>query len=114
MRRWMIVIAVGCFTVNGLSSADAQPLCCPPAPTTFVQPMPVVQTTYYQPTVVYRRALRPLTTVVAPAPQVMYAVPQPVMVARPTIPVAVVAPAPVVTTRYRPILGGTVTRTWYP
>ncbi|MGI9456772.1 MAG: hypothetical protein ACR2NU_09430 [Aeoliella sp.] len=85
-----------------------------PAP--LIQPAPVIQSVaYVQPAaaVVYRPVLRPLTTYAAPAPQAVY-YPQPVVVARPTIPVVPVMPAPVVTRRYRPILGGTVTRVWYP
>lgn len=71
--------------------------------------------TYVQPATVYRPVLRPFTRVVTPAVAPVYVAPQPVVVARPTIPVVPVAPvAPVVTTRYRPILGGTVTRSWYP
>lgn len=81
-------------------------------PVTYVQPAPVA---YVQPAVVYRPVLRPFTTVVRSAPATVYVAPRPVVVARPTIPVVPVAPvAPVVTTRYRPILGGTVTRAWYP
>lgn len=68
--------------------------------------------TVVQPSVVRRPVLRPFTTVVTPAAPRVYVAPQPVVVARPTIPV--VPAAPMVTTRYRPILGGTVTRTWYP
>lgn len=85
-------------------------------PVTYVQPLPapVVQTTYVQPTVVYRPVVPTYAPVVNPVAPAVYAAPQPVLVARPTIPVTVVQPAPVVTTRYRPILGGAVTRTWYP
>ncbi len=117
MRTLQPIIAIVAISV-GAQVADAQVI--PRAvyyqapPTTWVQPVPVVQTMYAPPTAVYRPVLRPWTRVVTPAPATVYIAPQPVMVARPTVPVAVVQPAPVVTTRYRPILGGTVSRTWYP
>ena len=116
MHNGLFVLAIVVTSVCNMS-AEAQVVrygvYYQPAPTTFVQPAPVVQTTYVQPATVYRPLLRPFTRVIAPATTV-YATPQPVVVAQPTVPVAVVQPAPVVTTRYRPILGGTVTRTWYP
>jgi hypothetical protein len=103
-------------------------------PTTFIQPAPTViaptaaapAVTYVQPTTVYRPVLGSTTAAtVAPsqpvlrstyyAPQPVYA-PQQMVVARPVVsaPVQVVSPTPVYSTRYRPILGGTVTRAWYP
>ncbi len=86
-----------------------------PAPSPVVMPQSVVvqrPLLVPQPTVVHR-PIAPVTTYVAP---------QPYVVARPVVPVA---PAPAVTiatpmvatpvtvTRHRPILGGTVTRTYY-
>lgn len=117
MRTFLgLVVAVGVWV--GLSSADAQvvghTVFFPAAPTTFVQTSPVVQTTFVQPTTVYRPVVRRSTRMVTPLPTTVYTAPQTVVVARPTVPVAVVQPAPVVTTRRRPILGGTVTRVWYP
>jgi hypothetical protein len=71
-----------------------------PAPvTTYYAPAPAVPvTTYYAPaptvpvTTYYAPAAVPVTTYYAPAPVVRY------------------QPAPVATTRYRPFLGGSVTR----
>lgn len=117
MRTWF---GLAVLTLVGFAGSDAAAQLVPhavyfhPAPATFVQPARVVQTAYVQPVTVYRPAARHVHRVVTPVATTVYAAPQPVVVARPTIPVAVVQPAPVVTTRYRPILGGTVTRTWYP
>ncbi len=113
--RTMMGIALAVVLMVGARAAEAQvvqTVWFQGPPTTFVQPTPVVQTTFVQPAVVYRPLLRPFTRVVTPATTRVYAVPQPVVVGRPTIPVTVVSPTPVVTKRYRPILGGTVTRSW--
>lgn len=67
----------------------------------------------YTQTTVYRPLLRPFSPVVTTVQQPVYAAPQPVVVARPTVPMQVVTPVPTVTrVRYRPILGGTVIRSW--
>lgn len=116
LHKLLTVAIVACVSTIATSQADAQlvprVVYYGGAQPTYVQPA-----TYVQPTVVYRP---PVATFVQPALQAVYApraayyVPQQVVVARPVAPVAVVAPAPVVTRRYRPILGGTVTRQWYP
>lgn len=107
MRSWIPLMVLGLVLALGASSADAQLVARTvyySAPTaTYVQPLP---------TVVYRPVVP--TTVVTTAMPATYSVRQPVYVTQPTIPVTVLTPAPVVTTRYRPILGGTVSRTWYP
>ena len=67
----------------------------------------VYRATYYAPTVVYRAPAPPVYTVaspvVVPAPTVAYFAPA----------VPVVEPVAEVRTRYRPILGGTVSRVRY-
>ena len=99
MRTWTVIAAL-VVLIGVATSAGAQVVSYP-----LYYPAPVVQTTYVQPTTVYRPLLRPRTRVVTPGMVTVYANPAPVVVAR---------PAPIVTTRYRPFLGGTVTRTWYP
>jgi len=109
-RSCVVLLGVGAMVV-GMAAAEAQVVhrVYYPAPAAVVAP---VTTAYVQPaTVVYRPLLRPRTRVVAPAATVYAA---PTVVARPAVPVTVVPPGPVVTHRHRPILGGTVTRTWYP
>lgn len=110
-RTFIALASVACLSVAASSEAQAQLIprvvhYAAPQPT-FVQPA-----AYVQPTVVYRPVVRPAAAVVQPVPQAVYYAPRPVVVARPTSPVTVVAPAPVVTQRYRPILGGTVYRQW--
>ena len=110
MRYWVIAATLALLAGTS-NTSDAQVV---PHAVYYQAP-----TTYVQPVVAYRPVLRPTTVVVNPAVPVTYVPPQPVVVARPTVPVLVPqpvwAPAPAVTTtRYRPILGGTVTRTWYP
>lgn len=65
-----------------------------------------VYQTYYAPAAVYYQpAPVPVTTYYAPAPQAVYYAPAPT--------VTYYAPAPVTTTYYRPLVGGTITRTRY-
>jgi hypothetical protein len=79
-----LLFSVGCISSLILATqADAQV-----AYVTYYAPA-VPVTTYYAPTV---PTAVPVTTYYAPAPTVAY------------------RPVPVTTTRYRPILGGTVTR----
>lgn len=118
MCRIVSIVAICCLAFGvGQATAEAQYVqhttyYAAPQPV-YVQPVQVLRpVTYVQPTPVsyYRPLLRP--RVVVAAPPVVQTVARPVVVARPTIPVVPVAP--VVTTRYRPILGGTVSRAWYP
>ncbi|QDU56386.1 hypothetical protein Pan181_25950 [Aeoliella mucimassa] len=79
----------------------------------YPAPAVVVPATYTQ-TTVYRPVLRPFSPVVRTVQRPAYVAPQPAVVARPVVP-TYASPVPTVTTtRYRPILGGTVTRTWVP
>lgn len=91
--------ALAVLIVGGTSS-PAQVLVTAYGPA-IVAPAPVVAYRPVVPTVAYLP-----TVAVAPAP-VIVRVPPAVAVTR------AVAPAPVVTTRFRPILGGTVTRVRY-
>jgi hypothetical protein len=88
MKRLMAVLAL-CVVLGWSSAALAQ--CCG-CQTAYYAPAPV--TTYYAPATAYY----------APAPTTVYYAPT----------TAYYAPAPIVQTRYRPILGGTVTRVYYP
>jgi hypothetical protein len=105
MNRF-VVLLVGMAILVVAGAAQAQ--CCgqpvvsyyAPAPTTVYYAPPT--TAYYAPQTVY---YAPPTTACY-APQTAYYVPQTAYYAP--------AVAPVVTTRYRPILGGTVSRVYYP
>lgn len=127
MRTWIIVALVASGLVVAASHARAQAytqtVYYSPPPTTYVQPAPVIAgpvVTYAQPVTVYRPVLRPWTTVAVPTPQPMvqtaYYSPQTMVVSQPVVSstVQILSPTPTYSTRYRPIFGGTVTRTWYP
>lgn len=90
MKRLMAILAL-CVVLSWSSTALAQ--CCG-CQTAYYAPAPV--TTYYAPATAYY-APAPVTTYYAPT--TAYYAP---------------AAAPIVQTRYRPILGGTVTRVYYP
>ena len=83
----------------------AAAMCCAPATadaqlTTVYYPAPVATTAYYAPA--------PHAVYYAPAPQTVYYAPVRRTVYYAAAPA--VAVAPVVTTRYRPLVGGSVTR----
>jgi hypothetical protein len=101
MKRLMAVLAL-CVVLSWSSATLAQ--CCGcQAQTAYYAPAPV--TAYYAPTTAYY----------APAPTTVYYAPAPVATTAYYAPAPVVAaPGPIVQTRYRPILGGTVSRVYYP
>jgi len=93
MKRLMAVLALA-VVLSWTGSAMAQCCGCP------------TQTVYYAPAT---------TAYYAPAPTTVYYAPAPVATTAYYAPAPVVAaPAPIVQTRYRPILGGTVSRVYYP
>lgn len=113
MLRTLVLglVATGTVALANVASAQYVPHVVYQSPA-VVAPAPVVVAP--QPTVVYRPLVPAAPQYVAPAPVVVArpVVPAPV-VATPVVPTTVVAPTPVTVTRYRPILGGTVTRTYY-
>lgn len=107
MNRLIVLAAlVGVLGWVGLANAQ----CCCGATTAYYAP----QTAYY--------AAPATTAYYAPAPRtVYYAAPRrtvyyaaPVTTSYYAPQTAYYAPAPIVQTRYRPILGGSVTRVYYP
>ena len=91
----------------GVAAAQVAQVCYYEPTTVYYQPAPAYYTSYYAPA--------PVTTYYAPAPTTACYAPAPTTVYYAAAPApVVVAPGPVVTTRYRPILGGTVTRVHYP
>ena len=88
MRYALALLVVGLFA----NLASAQVI------VSYYPPAPVATTAYYAPTTAY---YAPTTAYYAPAPVTAYYAPAPVAV------------APVYTTRYRPFLGGGITRTSY-
>lgn len=103
----LALVATGTFALAHQASAQYVPHVVYHAPAPMAAPAPVVIAP--QPTVVFRPMVQAVPQYVAPAPMV---VARPV-VAAPVAPATVVAPTPVTVTRHRPILGGTVTRTYY-
>lgn len=103
MKRLMAVLTLG-VVLSWTSAAMAQCCSCQSQTVYYAAPAPVT-TAYYAPT----------TTYYAPAPTTVYYAPAPVARTAYYAPAPVVAaPAPIVQTRYRPILGGTVSRVYYP
>ena len=109
MKRFILFFAVVAIAMM-TAAAHAQvaqvvyygsnPALLPQPTTVYYSPAPT--TAYYAPA--------PTTAYYAPAPVTSYYAPAPVMAA----PVGVVAaPVPVTTTYYRPLIGGTITRTRY-
>lgn len=117
MRYWMMAsVAVGSLamaTCSAHAQFVTQSVYYPAPAATYVQPAPVVVAPTYAPPAVVYQPVAANALVPNPLMQRTYN-PWRAVVSRPTIPVTVMAPAPVVTTRYRPILGGTVSRAWYP
>lgn len=107
MYRWMAIL--GLVVVLSWSGVAAAQCCGGCATETVAYAEPVATTAYYAPTTAY---YAPTTAYYAPAPvaTTAYYAPTTAYYA----PAAVVAPGPIVQTRYRPILGGTVTRVYNP
>jgi hypothetical protein len=103
MTRFIIpmVGAGALWLTSALVHAQAQVVYYAPAPVTVAAVVP--RTVYYAPA--------PTTTYYAPAPVTTYYAPAAAPVVSPAPVVA--APVPVTTTYYRPLLGGTITRTRY-
>jgi hypothetical protein len=124
MNRWMALL--GCVVVLSWGGVAAAQCCGGCATETVAYAEPVATTAYYAPTTAY---YAPTTAYYAPtsayyapttayyAPTTAYYAPTTAYYAPTTAyysPAAVVAPGPIVQTRYRPILGGTVTRVYNP
>ena len=112
MRTSICVVALLLGSLLAASSAEARVVV---RSTYYPAPAVVVPATYAQ-TTVYRPVLTPFAPVVTTVQRPAYvAVPAPAVVVAPTLAPVYASPVPAVTTtRYRPILGGAVSRTWIP
>jgi hypothetical protein len=108
----LIAVSALCVVLWWSGAAVAQVCYNQPQTVYYAQPAPVT-TAYYAPTTTYY-APAPATVYYAPAPvaTTAYYTPAPVATTAYYAPAPVAAP--IVQTRYRPILGGTVTRAYYP
>jgi hypothetical protein len=97
MRRSFLLVALGAFLLatSAAYGQVSQVVYYGAAPTYYPTLLPRATTVYYSPA--------PTTAYYASAPVTAYYAPAPV----------VAAPVPVTTTYYRPLIGGTITRTRY-
>lgn len=113
MNRLTAVLALGSVLCGaGVASAQCAQVCYYQPQTVYYAAAPAAtsscpQTSCYTPTTTY---YAPATTYYAPT--TAYYAPTTTYYAPATT--AYYAPAPIVQTRYRPILGGTVSRVYYP
>jgi hypothetical protein len=107
MKLFTIMLLVAgaiSLTVATANAQVAQVVYYAPGPSLLPPLFPRATTVYYSPV--------PTTAYYAPAPTTAYYGPTPVTAYYAPAPV-VAAPVPVTTTYYRPLIGGTITRTRY-